>query len=63
MTYEKDMPILVFDSGVGGISVLKELVKVLPHENFIFFGDSKNSPYGTKSIKEIQKLTINNSHL
>ncbi len=60
MTYEKDMPILVFDSGVGGISVLKELVKVLPHENFIFFGDSKNSPYGTKSVKEIQKLTINN---
>ncbi len=46
----------VFDSGVGGISVLKELTRVLPHENFIFYGDSKNAPYGEKSVDEVLKL-------
>ena len=45
--------IAVFDSGVGGISVLKELVKVLPNENFLFYGDSKNAPYGTKTLDEV----------
>lgn len=59
MNLNKNMPILVFDSGVGGISVLKELVKIMPHEDFIFFGDSKNSPYGTKSEEEVRELTIN----
>lgn len=49
--------IAVFDSGVGGISVLKELVKVLPNENFLFYGDSKNAPYGTKTLDEVRKLT------
>ena len=39
----------VFDSGVGGISVLKHLVKTLPEERFVFFGDSANAPYGEKS--------------
>lgn len=57
---KKDMPILVFDSGVGGISVLKELVKILPNENFIFFGDSKNAPYGTKTLEEVKSLAIKN---
>ena len=52
-------PIAVFDSGVGGISVLKELVKILPNENYIYFGDSKNAPYGMKSKDEVQKLTMN----
>jgi glutamate racemase len=59
MILDEDKPILVFDSGVGGISVLKELVKVMPHEDFIFFGDSKNSPYGTKSEEKVRELTIN----
>ncbi len=53
-------PIGVFDSGVGGISVLKELVKQMPHENFIYFGDSKHAPYGTKTLSEVKHLTINN---
>ena len=39
----------VFDSGVGGISVLKQLVRLMPHENFVFFGDSANAPYGEKT--------------
>ena len=54
---KRENPIAVFDSGVGGISVLRELVKVMPNENFIFFGDSKNAPYGTKSLEEVRSLT------
>lgn len=51
------LPIGVFDSGVGGISVLRELVKLLPHENFIYYGDSANAPYGTKSHDTIFRFT------
>ena len=54
----KTKPIGVFDSGVGGISVLGELYKVLPNENYIYLGDSKNAPYGTKPEEEIKKYTI-----
>lgn len=48
----------VFDSGIGGLTVLKELINVLPNENFIFFGDSLNSPYGDKTKKEILGLSM-----
>lgn len=51
-------PIGFFDSGVGGISVLKEAVALLPQENFIYFGDSKNAPYGVKSVNEVKTLTF-----
>jgi glutamate racemase len=51
-------PIAVFDSGVGGISVLRELVKILPNEDYIYFGDSKNAPYGMKDKETVQALTI-----
>ncbi|KOF56169.1 MULTISPECIES: glutamate racemase [Clostridium] len=54
----KYKPIGVFDSGVGGISVLKEAVKQLPNEDFIYYGDSKNAPYGEKSVEEIKKLAF-----
>ena len=50
-------PIGVFDSGVGGISVLKEFVKQLPGENFLYYGDSAHAPYGTKNTEEIQTLS------
>lgn len=50
-------PIGVFDSGVGGISVLRELVKLMPEENYIFFGDSLNAPYGTKTLEEVRMLS------
>ena len=53
-------PIGVFDSGVGGISVLKELVRQMPGEDFIYFGDSVNAPYGTKPLEEVRQLTIDN---
>lgn len=59
MTEKKQMPIAVFDSGVGGISVLKELIKILPNENYIYFGDSKNAPYGMKTKEEVRLLTMN----
>lgn len=46
-------PIGVFDSGVGGLSVFRELIKLLPDEHYIYFGDTKNLPYGNKSAEEI----------
>jgi glutamate racemase len=48
----------VFDSGAGGTTVLKECVKLLPNENFYYYGDSKHAPYGEKSTKEIQDRTM-----
>jgi len=59
MESKNTQPIAVFDSGVGGISVLKELVKILPNENYIYFGDSKHAPYGMKTIEEVRRLTTN----
>ena len=50
------MKVGVFDSGVGGLTVLKELLKELSSAEFIYYGDSFNSPYGTKTIEDIQKL-------
>ena len=50
--------IAVFDSGVGGISVLRHLVRVLPEERFLYFGDSANAPYGTRSREEVKALTF-----
>lgn len=55
-----EQPIGVFDSGMGGISVLKELYKIMPEEDYIYFGDSIHAPYGTKPLEEIQQLTIAN---
>ncbi|MBQ1915860.1 MAG: glutamate racemase [Lachnospiraceae bacterium] len=56
-TDPKQRPVAVFDSGVGGVSVLRELVRVMPKEKFYFFGDSANAPYGTKSKYEVLQLT------
>ena len=56
----KDAPIAVIDSGVGGISVLKELIKLMPNENYIYFGDNKNAPYGNKTTEEVRKLMFSN---
>lgn len=55
----KNSPIGFFDSGVGGLSVMREAISILPNENFIYFGDSKNAPYGTKDLEEVKKLTLN----
>ena len=53
-------PIGIFDSGVGGITVLKEIYKQLPNEHLIYLGDTKNFPYGNKSKEEIIKFAIQN---
>ena len=53
----RSLPIAVFDSGLGGISVLKELRAVLPNENFIYYGDTANAPYGVKSAEQVRELT------
>lgn len=52
------MPIGFFDSGVGGLSVMKEAMKIMPNEDYIYFGDSINAPYGTKSVEEVKGLTF-----
>ena len=50
---DREGSIGVFDSGIGGVTVLKELLKILPNENYIYYSDSKNNPYGDKSDEEI----------
>lgn len=57
MNTKKDY-IAVFDSGVGGISVLRHLRRELPNERFLYFGDSANAPYGTRPTGEIRDLTL-----
>lgn len=51
-------PIGVFDSGFGGISVLKKILNMLPNENYIYLGDNHNIPYGDKSKEEITQLSM-----
>lgn len=53
-------PIGVFDSGIGGLTVLKELERVLPNEDFIYLGDTKNFPYGEKSKEQIIEFSRKN---
>jgi len=50
--------IAVFDSGVGGISVLRELLRLMPNERYLYFGDSANAPYGTRPTTEVRTLTL-----
>lgn len=59
----KEQPIGVFDSGVGGISVLQELIRIMPNEDYIYLGDSKNAPYGTKPLETVRRLTFENVKL
>ncbi len=53
---KSQQPIGVFDSGLGGLSVWQEIVKLLPAENLIYFADSANCPYGEKTVTEIEVL-------
>jgi len=56
-----ELPVAFFDSGLGGLSVLREAVRIMPQEDYIYFGDSANAPYGTKSVSEIQTLTLSHA--
>jgi|SRR5690625_982970 len=58
---DRNRPIGIFDSGVGGTSIWKEIHQLLPMENTIYLADSKNAPYGNKSREEILKLSIKNT--
>lgn len=55
---KKNDPIGVFDSGVGGLSVLKELLKVFPEENFKYIGDTLRMPYGVRTPKDVESSTF-----
>ncbi len=54
----KEDVIAVFDSGVGGISVLRHLVRLMPGERYVYFGDSANAPYGTRPTEQVRQLTM-----
>jgi len=53
-------PIGVFDSGLGGLTVLKEIIQLMPSESVVYFGDSSRAPYGTKSKETVIKYTFQN---
>ena len=55
---DKTSYIAVFDSGVGGVSVLRELMRTMPNENYFYFGDSANAPYGLKTTDQVKELTL-----
>ena len=57
--FSKNDYIAVFDSGGGGISVLRQLRKFMPEERYVYFGDSANAPYGTRPTEEVRNLTLN----
>lgn len=56
-----DRPIGVFDSGVGGLTVVRELLKLLSCENLVYFGDTARLPYGTKSPKAVTRFSLANT--
>lgn len=53
-------PIGVFDSGLGGLSVVKEIIKVLPNEDIVYLGDTARVPYGTRSANVVRKFSFDN---
>lgn len=58
MTNLKKQPIGIFDSGMGGVSVLREQYRLMPNEDYLFFGDSANAPYGSRPVEEARELTF-----
>jgi glutamate racemase len=55
-------PIGIFDSGFGGLTVVKEVMKQLPKESIIYFGDNGRAPYGNKSVETLRKFTFQDVH-
>ena len=56
-------PVGVFDSGVGGLTILRDLLRELPGERFVYFGDTGNCPYGVREEEEIQRLALAGARL
>ena len=61
MTTNNKRPIGIFDSGIGGLTVLKEIIRVLPGEDTLYLGDTAHLPYGTKSGETVIKYSIQNT--
>jgi glutamate racemase len=57
----KDSAIGVFDSGIGGLTVLHKIIEVLPRENTVYLGDTARAPYGTKSVETVLRYSFENS--
>ncbi len=57
----KDSAIGVFDSGIGGLTVLQKIIELLPKENTIYLGDTARAPYGTKSVETVLRYSFENS--
>lgn len=55
-------PIGIFDSGLGGLTVVRELVKILPHEDLIYLGDTARVPYGTRSKETVAKFSLEDAN-
>ena len=60
--YMDNRPIGIFDSGVGGLTVVKEIFKALPNEKIVYLGDTARVPYGTKSSETIKRFSIENAN-
>ncbi len=58
---KRNSPIGVFDSGIGGLTVVKEIIKALPAEDIIYFGDTARVPYGNKSAQTIIRFSLENA--
>ena len=54
-------PIGIFDSGIGGLTVVKEIRRILPNENIVYLGDTARLPYGTKSVDAIIHYSLENA--
>src|SRR6187200_2312508 len=63
MTTDRSLPIAMFDSGVGGLTVLHECLVSLPAEDFLYLGDSAHFPYGTKSAEDLRERVVANTEL
>ena len=62
MNTSKNSPIGVIDSGVGGLTVVKEMLSLLPAEKIIYIGDDARCPYGPRSVEEVRKFTLEMAH-
>ena len=58
MAHPRERPVAVFDSGVGGLTVLHELLVQLPHEDYLYLGDTARFPYGERSQAELEQFTL-----
>src|SRR3712207_4909211 len=56
--HPRERPVAVFDSGVGGLTVLHELLVQLPHEDYVYLGDTARFPYGDRTQRELERFTL-----